>query len=61
MALPPEQFAKIGGIGFLLHSFGNARHAVRVGSFGRFIFPDLALRLEPVPNRVVFAAALSLI
>jgi hypothetical protein len=61
MALPPEQFAEIGGIGFLLHPFGNARHSVRVGSFGGFIFPYLALRLKPVLNRVVFAAALPLI
>jgi len=61
MVLPPERFAEIGGIDFYLHSFGNARRAVRVGSFGGLIFPDLSLRLEPVLNRVALAAALPLI
>jgi len=44
-----------------LYSFGNVRRAIRVGSFGGFIFLNLPLRLEPVLNRVVFAAALPLI
>ena len=37
------------------------RGAIRVGSFGGLIFPDLSLRLEPVLNRVAIAAALLLI
>jgi hypothetical protein len=32
----------------------------RVGSIGGLIFPNLPLRLEPVQNRVAFAAALLL-
>ena len=58
MVLPLERFAEIGGIDFHLHSFGNARRAVRAGSFSGLIFPDLALRLEPVLNRVAFASSL---
>jgi hypothetical protein len=61
MVLPSEPFAEIGRIYFHLHSFGNARRAVRGGSSWELIFPDLSLRLEPVLNRVAFAAALPLI
>jgi hypothetical protein len=44
-----------------LRQESNERGAVHVGSFGGLIFPDLSLRLEPVLNRVAFAAALPLI
>ena len=57
MVLPPERFAEIGGIDFHLHSFGNARRAVRVGSFGGLIFPDLSLRLKPVLTCLAIATA----
>ncbi len=40
---------------------GFASRAVCVGLFEGLIVPDLSLRLEPVLNRVAFAAALPLI
>ncbi len=44
-----------------LRQESKERGSVHVGSFGGLIFPDLSFRLEPVLNRVAFAAALPLI
>jgi hypothetical protein len=61
MVLPPERFVETGEIDLYFQFFGNDRRAVRVGSFGGLIFPNLPLRLIPVLSRVAFAAALPLV
>lgn len=57
MVLPIERFAEIGGIDFHLQFLCNPRRAVRVGSFGGLIFPNLPLRLKPVSTCLAIAAA----